>query len=272
MSVSHPDFPAWWGEFDLPLGQARAWQVGGFQIQMMRVDQELAVSWWREAEVSVTTTRVAAAAPDPAPSSARVERFGFRRAPERVRVQPATPDRSLVATPVHPFRVPPREEITLYVSVPLWVQITADDGVVLFEEPLQPLSDTWFGPDTRSGELCYASRTTARTTLANQTVVPHRAVSTVRIRNLASCVLELDKLSLPVTNLSLHAGDDGHLWTEAVSLEREADGDFAALELSSAPPDEAGPTRMINPARVAPGRRTPLLAFGRLLRRGGPNG
>jgi hypothetical protein len=271
MSESIPNAPVWWGEFDLPLRQERAWQMGGFHLRLMRTDQELTVSWWREGEASPFTTRAGFSPSEPAPPHASIERFGFRSTPGRILLRPAAPDRPLVATPVHPFRLPPREEITLYVSVPLWVQLLAED-VVLVEEPLLPLSDTWFGPDTRSGMLCYASRTTARTSLANQSVVPHRAVSTVRIRNLAPGVLELEKLSLPTPNLSVHAGDDGHLWTEAVSLEREADGDLAALELGTAPPAAAGSTRLLTAARVAPGRRTPLLAFGRLLRRGGPNG
>lgn len=260
--------PVWWGEFELPRETARVWQVGSFHLRLTRGPQELGVTWWREGDPASTLVIVDQAAESAPPASAMLERFGFREVPTRVRIRPATPDRPLVVTPTHAFHLPPREEATLYVSVPLWLQVHLDD-VVLFEQPLHRLSDTWFGPNTRVGELCYASRTSARLSLANLGVTPPRAVAAVRIRNQARTVLELERLSLPVTNFALHAGENGHLWTEAVLLEREADGDFAALELDHGTPELAGATRLVSPPRMAPERHTPLRAFGRLLRRGG---
>lgn len=276
MTPNSPSQPVWWGDFDLSVEQPRAWRVGSFRMHLARNRHELGVTWWREGDPADPVMRVDHPVDLPAdptgdqapPAEAQLERFGFREVPSRVSIRPAMADRPLVVTPIHPFRLPPREESTLFVSVPLWIQLLVDD-VVLFEEPLHRLSDTWFGPSTRVGELCYASRTSARLSLANLVVLPQRAMSAVRIRNQARSVLELERMSLPVPNFSLHAGDDGHLWTESVLLEREADGDFAALELGRETPDIAGVTKRVSPARVAPERHTPLRAFGRLLRRGG---
>ena len=267
-SVSTTAEPVWWGEFELPLHEPRAWHVGSFRLHLARTEHELGITWWRDGDPGVPSTRVARQVNEIAPASALLERFGFGEVPASIDIRPAMPDRPLVVKPIHPFRLPPREEATLYVSVPLWLQLQ-NGGDVLFEEPLHRLSDTWFGPNTRVGELCFASRTTARTSLANLPVLPQRAMSTVRIRNQAHSVLELERLSLPVPNFSLHVGANGHLWTEAVLLEREADGDYAALELSSETPELAGTTQRVSPPRVAPERHTPLRAFGRMLRRGG---
>ena len=264
--------PPWWGEFDLPLQATRAWHIGSFDLHLTRTEHEIGASWWRSGEYASTELVVNAPASSPAPATATLERFGYRQPPARMRILPALPDRPLIVTPIHPFRLPPKEEATLFVSVPLWLQLSATGDVVLFEEPLHRLSDTWFGPNTRIGELCYASRSSARLSLSNLPALAQRAVSAVRIRNLATTVLELERLSLPAPHLSLYAGTNGHLWTEAVSLEREADGDFAALELSSAPPKAAGAAQRVSDSRERPERRTPFRSFGRLLRRGGLHG
>ena len=54
----------------------------------------------------------------------------------------------------------PRQKLTIYVGSPLWVGLLADDP--LGELPLQPPKLTWWGTNTREGEVCYASRTQGR--------------------------------------------------------------------------------------------------------------
>jgi hypothetical protein len=92
------------------------------------------------------------------------------------------------------------------------------------------------------------------------------------VENRASTVLELQRLRLPAPNLSIYATESGSLWTEAVGLVRDADGDFAAVRISETPPDEAGSTHFVAPARQAPVKDTLLRSFGHMLRRGGLHG
>lgn len=212
---------------------------------------------------------VAVASGDPPPVHAELNRFGFEQSPDVVHVMPALADRPIVSQPENPFHLPPRETATIYVSTPLWVQIrTRADGPVLFEVPIHLPSDTWFGPNTRMGELCYASRTAARVNLQNVVFLPQRIVSAVTIRNRSPERLDLDRLKLPASVLSLHAAEDGHLWTEKVTLVRTGEEDAAELELSRQPPPEAGATTFVHAGRVPAGSALQRV-FGRMVGRGG---
>ena len=81
--------------------------------------------------------------------------------------------------------------------------------------------------------------------MATVAKVPHRAVSVVRIRNNGESELALDRIRLPSPYLSLFASPDGQLWTEAVTLEREEDGQRATVDLARSPPAEIGHTELI---------------------------
>ena len=94
-------------------------------------------------------------------------------------------------------------------------------------------SDTWFGPSTLEGELCYESKTAVRFNLDNVPRRPHRAISVVRIRNRTDTQLSLERLKIPLPNLSLFGTEDGQLWTESITLERDEDGENATVKLGA---------------------------------------
>ena len=91
----------------------------------------------------------------------------------------------------------------------------------------------------------------------------------VEVHNRSSLRLDLERLKLPVTMLSLHGAADGHLWTEKVTLRREHDGDAAEVELSRKPPAAAGTTKFVQGARQKGSRGDLLRVFGRIVGRGG---
>jgi hypothetical protein len=180
-----------------------------------------------------------------------VKRFGFRKASGQLELRPALADRPVVVNPEIPFALPAGEETSLYVSVSLWLQIhTGNPASLLLEEPVFRPSDTWFGPSTMEGELCYAGRTGARLNLENLTVRPQRAICAVRIRNRAATLLPLQRLKLPAPNLSLFTSAEGHLWTEALTLDRDQDGELASLRLGKGPPREARDPVHVNGPRA----------------------
>src|SRR5690625_5517561 len=76
------------------------------------------------------------------------------------------------------------------------------------EIPTKILSDTWFGPNTQMGTLCYASKTYTRSSRQEVTPRPHRAVTPVTVRNQSEELLSIDKLSIPVPHLALYGRDD----------------------------------------------------------------
>ncbi|MGB5575959.1 MAG: hypothetical protein WBM88_00970, partial [Woeseiaceae bacterium] len=121
----------------------------------------------------------------------------------------------------------------LYVSTIVWIQASAgnDDGIVLFDLPTIRRSDTWFGDNTRVGELCYATKSRAMTELADIQPRPHRAVTPVEIRNEGSGILPIEQFRVPVPALSLYADDHDRLWTDAVCFVRKEGQDRAAMSI-----------------------------------------
>lgn len=247
MTVTESPLQNWWGTYPLKIGQHAFWQIGPLRLSIQRFAQEVRVSheqdsawtedsrhWHFESDAGEMQ------------EFKHTERFIFRSASEDLQVLPALADRQMVTRPVTPISLPAGEETTLFVSTPLWLQLCpAGTDKVFFDIPTQRPSDTWFGPSTREGELCYASHTKARLDLEDVQVRAHRAITPLLIRNHSDEPLRIERLNLPAPFLSLYAGSNGALWTECVTLEKEKDKDTASLEVGKNAPAEAGSTKLI---------------------------
>lgn len=276
-SVSRPEpsatDPVWWNAHPFELGEVRRWRIGPLRLWAERRARE-----WRVTHVAgndpveEALETGAAVAPEDVPgdeTDATAVRYSFARPPARMALAPRLADRPVIVRPAHPMTVPAGEAALLYVSTPLWAAATTEAPVhVLAEIPCFRPSDTWFGPSTVEGELCYASRTAGRLELAELPLRPHRAVTPVRIRNLAREALPLERLKVPVELLSLHVTPRG-LWTPAITLVREdgstGGGDLANLRIAKAPPPEAGRSRLVSAPRTRTEGSLGLRAFSRLL-------
>jgi hypothetical protein len=149
----------------------------------------------------------------------------------------------------------------------LWLQIeVGDDLIPLLEIPILRPSDTWFGPTTMEGELCYASRTNARLHLENAPIGPHHAVTQVSIQNRAGTQLLVEHLKLPVPYLTLFEASDGLLWTQGVTMTRSRDTDMADFQIEQSPPKRAGVVKRLSQARQTTSIKTAIYAFGALFR------
>ncbi len=190
------------------------------------------------------------------------ERFLYAGASDGLGFTPLLADRSVVIRPRQPVFLPSGQETTMYLSTPVTLRIHLDDPeLTLREVPMLALSDTWFGPSTREGELCYSGKTHARHELADVPRRVHRAITPLTIRNAAPTVLPLDKVNLPVPLLSVYGAADGRLWTQGVSLQRGSDSDMAALKIDAAPPADAGKVSLLSGPRQAQSRAGLVRAF-----------
>jgi hypothetical protein len=284
--------PRWWGETRLEVGQVARLVAGPLRLWAERRAHE-----WRLVSEHGADGHAGAAErghlvdQGDVPEGAAGQRFSFASAPAAFIVRPALADRPVVVRPDGVIAIPSGERVTLYVSTPVWLVLSvgrpssgpkqrggsrrapparernATDDVRLTELPSYRLSDTWFGPSTREGELCYASRTAGRLTLDELPRRPHRAVTPVTIHNHAAQPLVIDRVQVPIPLLSLYVDADDALWTNGVNLTRESDGDHAALRVEPSPPR----TRRGAPERLAPPRTTSsgsavVRAFSRLFR------
>ena len=262
----------WWGNLRCEVGELRRWRVGPTTVWAERLPHEWRI-WRQQGEDFLADGHEAAelADRDEIPPSATTHRFSFEKSVAALDVFPLLADRSMIVKPESPFFVPSGESVTLYVSTPTWIVLQfGKPPQRLLEVPSFRPSDTWFGPSTREGELCYASRTAGRLTLEEIPVRPHRAVTPMRIRNRAADPLLLQRVKVPVMYLSLFQGAqaDGHvhLWTEAVTLDRGTSGDLADVQLGKTAPPEAGGSqaRRVSERREQPEGNLALRAFARL--------
>ena len=232
---------AWNRSFGLIEGERRFWQIGPFQLWATALPSEIRLALARGDDPLETT--LAIEGPNTCrdvPEETDVRRFGFRLPPDSLELVPALADRPVVVSPEAPLMLPPDEEVTVFVSTPLWVRVVAGDREsVLLDEPTHRPSDSWFGPSTMEGELCYASRTNARMNLENLPVRPHRAISVVRVKNGSTTDLNIEKLRLPTPQMSVFVTAKGRYWTEGVTLERHEKDEPAAVRFDQGPPDEA---------------------------------
>ncbi len=236
-----------------------------------------------EAELLPVAERPRTVDPDDLPEADPRVRFCFADAPERLLVSVAQADRPFVVRPATPVSVGPGERVTLFVSTPTWIVLSVERVVraragtrrqadenpqpqKLTEFPLERPSDTWFGPNTLMGELCYATRTAGYLRLDDVPRHPHLALTPVTIENKAQDPLQFERVQVPVPQLEVYGDVTGALWTNAVRLTRETSGDLASVQVESGVPLGArgASERLVTP-RAESAKGAVVRAFSRLL-------
>ena len=254
-------FTPWWEPFQVPSGQQATLGLGPLVLRLHRGLDQWTLSTERdpEGDEPIRASRTL----DEGPLGAeKYERYVQQSPRGDLRFVPTLADRPVVVRPRQPVFVLPGQRITLFLSTPIWIRIEVGEPPRLLQEvPVMRLSDTWFGPSTREGELCYAARTHARHSLEELPLRPHRAVTPVRIHNQADSQLPIDKLSLPVPLLSVFGGAECSLWTEGVSLTRTADSELASMKIDTGPPRDAAAARLLSGPRRHPERGGLVRAF-----------
>lgn len=244
----------WWGEFDLQPGKWAHWKIGPMDFMARTSADEWRFAWKstnemlnEEVRFEPETTLV------PCEPEYSLRRYALENSGNRLKLIPRLADRPVVVRPETPLFLPPGQRTKLYVSTGVWLSVSqADDASIeLFETPVYRASDTWFGLNTLSGELCYTAVTSARTDASFLAQVPHRAFTPVDISNNGSDALEIEYLRVPVMLLGLYAGASGRLWTDQITFEREHGESVASLRISSHDAFEsATEERLSGPRRI----------------------
>lgn len=226
----------WWGEFELVPGKWAQWTIGPKQFLARSLDNEWRFAWKTSDEILSETVRIdPELVEEPVLETFESRRYAIEDAEPRLRIMPRLSNRPVIVRPETPLFLPPKEKATLYVSTGVWLAVgpATRQDVEFFEIPVFRGSDTWFGPNTIEGELCYASLTSARTEVDLLAKVPHRAFTPVEITNKGEDSLQIEALRVPVTLLSIYAGSSGRLWTDKITFEREQGESAASLRISS---------------------------------------
>lgn len=254
-----------WGDFALSEEVTGFWQIGPLKLWVRNYEHEWRIHTLNGGDALETTLRVEVPSKRPPNPKADIVRFSFLKMSTTLKLSPLLADRAVVVKPETPFYVLKGEEATLFVSTPLWVQLSLKKFGTLIDVPTYRPSDTWFGRSTLVGELCYASRTAGYLDLDELERLPHRAVTPIRVRNRADNALLLERIKLPVQYLSVYRSASERLWTEQLTLTRQEDGDLAELQIGSQP-KEAGASDQLSPPRQHAERNLVVRAFSKLFR------
>ncbi len=239
----------WWKPVKLGVGRCWRYAIGPLTVYLQRRSDE----WWLASEVAAESEelyRVESSELDAIPQGLKYSRFVFKKSPGSFCLKPRLLDRPVVVKTNQAVHIPPGEDITFYISSPVSVGLElGEGGAILLEMASQRLSDTWFGPSTRVGELCYATKTQARNNKQDIPRRPHRAVTPVIIHNHAAELLTMDKLSIPVPFLAVYGLPDGNLWTDPLTLEHHSGHSMAKLKIGDKPPPGANTGNRLAEAR-----------------------
>ena len=276
-AASHPADPAaarWWGTYRLAEGESGLWRIGALSLWVRRHAREWRLAWrhapetrnGKSADAPEEQLEVRYPLPDEElPEGLTVARFATGTTTGELRLVPGLADRAVVARPEAPFHLLGGERVTFYVGTPIWVHLESGDGKRMTGLPTQLLAETWLGPSTLIGEVCYASRTKARVDLSDLPRWPHLAVTRVTLHNRPAEPLLLERLSLPAPSLGLWWDPRLGLWTQAVAVERDEDGKLATMRLGDGPPDEVAAAEPVAPPAVPETRPALVRALGALL-------
>ncbi len=227
--------PRWWGEYELEPGQWSRWIIGPKELLARTVGNEWRFAWkTSDDKLSEAVSFEKNIGEISIDAEYKTRRYALENAGPGIRIMPRLSNRAVIVRPETPLFLPSNERATLYVSTGVWLIISSivEGSPELMEMPVYRGSDTWFGPNTVEGELCYSSITSARTDVSLLAQVPHRAITPIDISNNGSDSLVIESLRVPVPLLSIYAGARGQLWTDKISFEREQGESAASLRIS----------------------------------------
>lgn len=238
-----------WGEFDFKSYARRHWRLGSLDLWVTRLTNEWQVAHrWSDDPLDETVELHEGVE---IPEELERRRYLFSSGGRTLRVLPRVADRPVVTRPDMPVIIPAGEQATLYMASPLWVELAAGDPLKAFASiPIWRASSTWFGEDMIEGTLCYATRTRARLDPTGLRRGP-RITTAVLVSNEHGEPLRVERLALPLPQMSVFRAADGRLWTEAATIAYEPSVK-APAKIDSGPPREAGPTRRVSGPREDP--------------------
>lgn len=216
--TSGPDLGRWWGDYDIPVDCWYQWNIGPLTLYIQRTLKEWRFAWYQGANAldqTVESFQKIESVPDL--QGFQQSRFVFNHTSPTIDFGLRLANRSVVVRPDVPLLIPAGESATLFISTGLWL-CPSLQGSALLELPFYRASDTWFGQDTCSGELCYMSKSRARTESTESVNYPHRAVTEILVRNNSDATVRLDRIRVPVTNLSLYKDERGQFQSDSLSL------------------------------------------------------
>ncbi|WP_415502387.1 hypothetical protein [Acinetobacter celticus] len=247
----------WWGEHHFELNRPKSWQFGSLLFRLTRGLQEWRLEYHRPT-VQYDYEQQWHQINDPEfgfPQPIKIERYMFKNTQETIQIMPRLADRSVVIKPVDPIYIPAGQRGTLYISTPLWIAgFVEGQKDPLFDIPAILPKDTWFGPNKRMGEICYATAVDGRTELHQLKVRAFRAITPIEFHNTSHHQLRFDRMNVPIPALPLfYSESTGRLWTSQIKVLHEGSDKPPRIRIENRTPPHAGEVMYVHPPREPAG-------------------
>jgi hypothetical protein len=249
----------WWGDFSIQDQEALSWSIGDRCILIQRLASEWN-TWNIISEQEITESVITNGwNSSEKPDDKYLGRHLQENTSDYLRIVPALADRSIVARPNVPLKLPSGEKVRIYVSTPIWFKaLIKPNDTTLLDIPFWRPSDSWMGSSTMEGELCYAKYTDARLKLELLEQRSHRAVTSVWIHNKRDTALTIERINVPVPLLNLYSDENNLLWSDSISITSESENDMVELKLNKQVPEEAKSGKLVSSPRITDEKHTLL--------------
>lgn len=240
----------WWGEFAFNQDETKCWRIGDRFIAIKRSEREWTI--WNNESANEINKPVIVNKQKSRESFQDVsfERFMVCQTTDTVHVEPSLADRSIIVRPSKPLVVMPFEKIQLYVSTPIWMTISVPNiETPMSDIPFWRPSDSWFGPSTMSGDICYSKYTDAKVKQEDLEMRSHRASTMVTVTNDQEEPLIIQRLNLPVPSLKTYSNGNGHFWTDQISILQRTEHSKPVSHVKHSPPEDVHTMTQVSESR-----------------------
>lgn len=248
----------------LPLGEAISIQTQHETLYIQRQPQQWLLSQVpRENPYCALSSELEIDHRVTVPVAAKVvQRWTSGEQESTLRIVPAMADKNMVVQLGQPMLIPGGRRPKFYLSLPLMYQLYIGNGKQPFYEFfIENLPLTWFGTNTRRGELCYQFNSEIEHELNASAPLPHRAVLELRLCNRDSEHLSIDKINLPAPYLPVYRVDGKVYWTSALTITNEKLTDELSLHYGKTVPCRHELLQLVSEPRLRSEARTILRAL-----------
>ena len=217
-----------WDSHEVQPGGGLELTLGPLTLWISRLDHEWRIGAARVGDALRSRSELTIFGPDDPrerPDDADWDRFAQRETTGSVTLTPGLMDRAFVVQPYAKLHLLPSQEVVVYVTTPLVVCVGAGGAPVpMVEVPVTQPSETWHGPSTIDGSVCYASRTHARLKSGELERHESRATTAIRLLNREQEPFWVERLYVPVTRMGLWEDPStGALHTDSITVTRLRD-------------------------------------------------
>lgn len=235
-SIDFLDLPqdahsSWWGKFSIDGDQSRYVKIGNIVICIDHYNHEWYITSYNEGEKQ--------------PFS---KNMGLHAVKGDLHLKPVLPDRSVLFSLEDALFLPANSSMTTYLSTPTWIRIEIGEPPFYLDEiPTQILSDTWYGKNSITGELCYYGNSFASISPENLPRDNTHVLTPVTLTNYSDEHILIKDLRIPAPLLTIFADVNNQLWSEKLITTFESDREFETEIIKGPPQGLNNPKQIVEP-------------------------